>query len=437
MTGQSRRAAAFAAIATVAIAAPVLGPATAVPFAAIGLVAVFGIPQGRLFDLLARPGDYESGRLHGLAGFALATAGLAVLATAPQLSMPEPVFVAAVFVVAFGTLGKELFALWTDSAARAVVAFVVVGTIAATLGQFLIGFQLGHPIAITTPLFLGTVGSIAAAILRQLLYERDDPIVLLSVGLLLWGASVLDAPIEVSSLLVAVVVTAFLGYVSYALGTASIAGALTGVLLGLVTIVYGGFGWFVVLISFYGIGALASKYRYDEKAARGVAEDNLGARGTGNVLGNSAVALAAVLGFAVADQVTIPEIVFVLAFAGALSTALADTLSSEIGGLFDTPRLITTLEPVAPGTDGAVTWQGTIAGAVGAAIVGGLTTLLLPATSPIVAGIAVAVGGVAGTIADSVFGATIEGDRLGNQTVNFLATLVGAIVAVATGLLLL
>jgi uncharacterized membrane protein len=32
---------------------------------------------------------------------------------------------------------------------------------------------------------------------------------------------------------------------------------------------------------------------------------------------------------------------------------------------------------------------------------------------------------------DSLLGALIEGDRIGNQTVNFLATLGGAVVAVA------
>ncbi|MFN7132546.1 MAG: DUF92 domain-containing protein [Myxococcales bacterium] len=33
---------------------------------------------------------------------------------------------------------------------------------------------------------------------------------------------------------------------------------------------------------------------------------------------------------------------------------MSDTLSSEIGGVFDSPRLITTLERVPPGTDGGV-----------------------------------------------------------------------------------
>ena len=38
---------------------------------------------------------------------------------------------------------------------------------------------------------------------------------------------------------------------------------------------------------------------------------------------------------------------------------------------------------------------------------------------------------------DSLLGALIEGDRIGNQAVNFLATLSGALVAVALGVALL
>ena len=38
---------------------------------------------------------------------------------------------------------------------------------------------------------------------------------------------------------------------------------------------------------------------------------------------------------------------------------------------------------------------------------------------------------------DSVLGATLEGDRVGNEAVNFLATLSGAVVSVLLALLVL
>jgi uncharacterized protein (TIGR00297 family) len=203
---------------------------------------------------------------------------------------------------------------------------------------------------------------------------------------------------------------------------------LSGVLLGLLVVVFGGFGWFAVLITFFGIGALSTKFRYGEKQHRGIAEENDGARGTGNVLGNAAVALACVLCFAASESLPIGGGLFQYAFAGSMAAALSDTLSSELGGLYDNPRLITTLERVPPGTDGGVTWQGEVFGIAGAAVVGGVAFALLPGVSPAGAA-AIVAGGVAGMTADSVLGATVEGPSFGNEAVNLAATLVGAVVS--------
>jgi uncharacterized protein (TIGR00297 family) len=119
--------------------------------------------------------------------------------------------------------------------------------------------------------------------------------------------------------------------------------------------------------------------------------------------------------------------VFLFAFAGSIATAMSDTLSSEIGGVFDNPRLITTLEPVEPGTDGGVTWQGEVAGIGGAAVVAVIAMALFDSVG-LAGAIVVALAGASGMTMDSLLGATLEGDALGNQSVNFLATLTGALV---------
>jgi uncharacterized protein (TIGR00297 family) len=270
-----------------------------------------------------------------------------------------------------------------------------------------------------------------------MLYERDDPIVMLSTGLLLWLFDTIGVESGVVEVSAALVLTVALGYVSYRTGTASVPGMVTGVLLGLLTIVFGGVGWFAVLIAFFGIGGLSAKYRYDEKSERGVAEDNEGARGSGNVLGNAAVALVAVIGFAASTGMGVDPALFRFAFTGSLAAAMSDTLSSEIGVLFDRPRLITTLERVDPGTDGGITWQGYVVGVVGAGIVAAVAVTIFTFEAPRLAALAVVVGGVAGMTVDSVLGATLEGGRVGNQTVNFFGTLAGAVVSAALALLLL
>src|SRR5699024_7821508 len=121
--------------------------------------------------------------------------------------------------------------------------------------------------------------------------------------------------------------------------------------------------------------------------------------------------LGAVLGYAASPMLPLTGSPFVFAFAGSLAAAMADTLSSEIGGLFDTPRLITTLEPVPPGTDGGVTWQGVVAGLFGSLLIAVLGFLFLP-ISPAGA-IAVALAGIAGMVVDSLLGARFENRAVG------------------------
>jgi uncharacterized protein (TIGR00297 family) len=119
----------------------------------------------------------------------------------------------------------------------------------------------------------------------------------------------------------------------------------------------------------------------------------------------------------------------ILAFAvglAALAEAAADTASSEVGQVLGgRPRMITTLRPVDPGRDGAISVAGTLAGVVAAAIVSAVGTLALGGDRTMFA-ISCA-GGVFGLLFDSLLGATLE-ERgwLNNDAVNFLSTMSAA-----------
>ncbi|WP_115862988.1 DUF92 domain-containing protein [Halorussus litoreus] len=440
MTSRVRRAAAYAGVATLSLAAPAVGWATAAAFGAVAVVAL-AITEGPAFELFARPADRQEGRLHGLAAFGFAAAGISLLALFAEL--PTHVLVASVLVVGYGNLAQQLAWEFDADPIGRTSAFVAGGLVAGTVGQAVSLATEGALAASAYPeiVFLAASGALLGGLLRSVLFARDDPLVMLSVAMLLWlFADLLAADatvtVTVEGVAVAIAVTALFGYVSWALGAASIPGMMTGALLALLTIVLGGYSWFAVLIAFFGIGSLSTKFRYGQKQARGVAEDNEGARGSGNVLGNAAVALAAVLAYAARGRLPVPGELFLFAFAGSVATAMSDTLSSEIGGVFDGPRLITTLERVDPGTDGAVTWQGELAGIAGAAVVAAIAWALFGSVGP--AGAAVIVlAGAAGMTADSVFGATLEGDALGNQSVNFLATLTGALVGAGLAVVVL
>ncbi|MXR39746.1 DUF92 domain-containing protein, partial [Halobaculum sp. WSA2] len=398
MRHRLRRAGAFAVVASAVLAAPSLGPAAAAPFAAVAVLAAFVVEEGRFFELFARPGDYEDRRLNGLAGFALAATALGVLTALPQSPMPVTVYAASVLALAYGVLGREFASESTSDEFATTTAFTVTAFAAATLGQAAVAVAADSfsVAALPTYVFLAATAALVAALLRSVLFPRDDPIVIVSVGFLLWLLSALVAAggvVTPTLVGVGLALTVGLGVVSYVLETASVSGMLTGVLLGFATVVLGGLGWFVVLISFFAIGGLAAKFRFEEKDARGVAEGNDGARGAGNVLGNAGVALCAVVAFAAARAVvpdTVAPTLIAFAFAGSVAAAMADTLSSEFGGLFDAPRLVTTLRPVDPGTDGAITWQGEVAGVAGAGLVAALAALAMPF------GGSAATGGLAG-----------------------------------------
>ena len=444
-------------MAALAALAPTLGDAAVVPFLAVAGLAFFGIRDGEWFETLALPGDREEERLYGLVAFSVAAAGLALFASLPRAPLPYEAFAAAALAVGGGRFGRELVGRSTTDEFPLVAGYVGVGALASLVGQVAVrlqtaalgadgGFSLDGPVpapsvdpagasslatALPDLVFLASVAALTAALVRSLVFARDAHITVILVAFAVWGFLALDPTVTVPLVAFGLGVTAALGYVSFALGTASVPGMLTGVLSALLAVVLGGVGWFLTLMSFYAVGGLASKYRFDEKAARGVAQENEGARGTGNVLANSAVALVALVGYAATAHVALPPAPFALAFAGATATAMADTLSSEIGGLFDGPRLVTTLKRVDPGTDGAITWQGEFAGLAGALLVGGLAAVGMPLGDLVGGGGIVVLAGVAGMTVDSLLGALIEGDRVGNQAVNFLATLSGAAVAVA------
>lgn len=445
-------------MAALAALAPTLGDAAVVPFLAVAGLAFFGIRDGEWFETLALPGDREEERLYGFVAFSIAAAGLALFASLPRVPLPYEAFAAAALAVGGGRLGREIVGRSTTDEFPLVAGYLGLGALAALAGQVAVLLQVevlgvsGPPAgssagapgdavtvvasALPEAAFLASVAALTAALVRSLVFARDAHITVILVAFAVWGFIALDPTVTVPLVAFGLGVTVALGYISFALGTASVPGMLTGVLSALLAVVLGGVGWFLTLMSFYAVGGLASKYRFDEKADRGVAQENDGARGTGNVLANSAVALVALLGYAATPHVAMPATPFAFAFAGATATAMADTLSSEIGGLFDGPRLVTTLRRVEPGTDGAITWQGEVAGLAGALLVGGIAAVGMPVGGLVVGGGIVVLAGVVGMTVDSLLGASIEGDRVGNQAVNFLATLAGAAVAVALGVVL-
>ena len=196
------------------------------------------------------------------------------------------------------------------------------------------------------------------------------------------------------------------------------------------TVLWGGIGWtaWLSVVAYLGLGSLVTKLGWQNKQQRGLEEARGGRRGPENVWGSAATgaALALLIGAGVE-----PRSLLLIGFAASFAAKLADTFGSEIGKRFGrTTVLITTLRPVAPGTEGAISLEGTLASAVGSvlmtAVMAGLGLLPNWSCWILVAGV-----GLKATLAESVLGAVAQ-DRyswLSNELVNGLQTLLAAALA--------
>ena len=122
-----------------------------------------------------------------------------------------------------------------------------------------------------------------------------------------------------------------------------------------------------------------------------------------------------------------------MGFSASFAAKLGDTFGSEIGKRFGrTTVLITSLRRVPPGTEGAVSLEGTVASAAGSVLMTGVAAGLALIPAGAVAW-SVAVVGLLATLLESVLGALVQ-DRtpwLTNELVNALQTAAAAVLAMA------
>ncbi len=234
--------------------------------------------------------------------------------------------------------------------------------------------------------------------------------------------------------LVALAFAPLAGLAAWRLKALTPSGAVAAALVGFCHLAFGGWPGAGALLLFFASSTALSKIGKRKKEALGFEKSSR--RDALQVLANGGIAALCAL--------LIPIIgargsVLML---GALAAACADTWATEVGSLFGgTPRKITTLKPVRPGESGAISLLGTLAALSGAGLLSLLAgRLWLP----------VLISGFLGSLVDSLLGATLQAQWkdsegnfteirsgkpargwtfLNNDAVNFLATLIGALLA--------
>ncbi len=179
-------------------------------------------------------------------------------------------------------------------------------------------------------------------------------------------------------------------------------------------------------------GTAASRAGRARKEAFGAAEIRGGRRSARNVLANAGPAAALLAVGALRSGAEEGSLAFLAAACGALTASTADTIAGELGMLTNAvPRRLLFGRVARKGENGAMSYPGTAFAIAAALVVGGLVAGCLAAAAsrgPVFA--AVAAGGAAGAVLDSVLGATVEGPgRLDNEAVNACASLGGGLCA--------
>ncbi len=387
---------------------------------------------------LYRPGELTNGRTAGIVYYPISVLLLI-------LAFPDrPDIAAAAWVImAFGDgaatmvghrLGGTRVPWNREKTVAGSVAFVVAGGAAGALLAWWCRAPLVPPPYAWFSLAAPVCAAIVAAGVETVPIRLDDNLsVPAAAATVLWALSLVSEDLVVAlpalvwpSLPAGIALNAIAAAVGYRARTVSMSGALAGAAIGTIIFTCAGWRGWLLLFATFAAATAASRVGLTRKALLGIAEERGGRRGAGNAVANTGVAAAAAL----LAVLTYAHETALVAFVAALTAGGSDTIASEIGKAWGRRTyLVSSLTAVPPGTSGAVSAEGSIAGLAGAALLAGLGVALGLApgwTLPAIVG-----GAAVASIAESAMGATLEAPGIvNNDVLNFLNTAIAALAAV-------
>jgi uncharacterized protein (TIGR00297 family) len=204
-----------------------------------------------------------------------------------------------------------------------------------------------------------------------------------------------------------------------------------------------GYGGLALLGAFFVLGSGATSWKGAWKKREGLKEAHGGRRRVVQVLANGGLAaiasLAAAFCYCYEAAGCAPDrekaLFFAALAAAALSSATADTLSSELGNVYGRRFIdIRSGKGGTRGQDGVISLEGTLAGLCGSIVIAVLFYALINPAPYVM--VVIIVAGSFGNLFDSALGATLQRrGRLSNDGVNLLNTAAAALFAAALLLL--
>ena len=196
------------------------------------------------------------------------------------------------------------------------------------------------------------------------------------------------------------------------------------------TLLWGSLGWkgWLSVALYLVLGSLVTKLGFKYKNKLGIAEKRGGRRGPENVWGSASTGLF----FALMIKLNLSNLILLkVGFAASFAAKLADTFGSEIGKRYGKNTfLITTFKKVRQGTEGAISFEGTLASLFGSLVMS-FIMFCLGFISTQKGLFIVSFSGFAATIFESFIGAIFQDKyNLSNEAVNAIQTSFSAILAI-------
>jgi uncharacterized protein (TIGR00297 family) len=192
-------------------------------------------------------------------------------------------------------------------------------------------------------------------------------------------------------------------YLSVAAQKLTLAGAVTGGMLGLAIYLGAGYTGLIMLGVFFLLGSAATSWKLKYKQSQGLAELNKGRRTAGQALANAGVAASmGLLAWLFPANAPVYQVMLAASFAA----ATADTLSSELGNVYGRRFYhVLTGQRAIRGLNGVISLPGTGFGIVGSSLIGLMYGIGFNWSYQV---LGIVLAGTIGNFSDSILGATLE-----------------------------